>query len=147
MNFAHPLALLTIGFVVVVVGYWVVTHYFSEEAKQERRRRRSNTRVASTAKRPTVKFSVRRRRPAGEWGKIYRSTDPHSFPSGHAARAFMLAVLALGMGPLWFGLLLLLWSPLVSQARASMGVHYLSDIVAGMVFGLVLGGLVLSFVG
>ena len=94
----------------------------------------------------TVKFIVRRRRPAGEWGKIYRSTDPHSFPSGHAARAFMLAVLGLGMGPLWFGILLLLWAPLVSLARASMGVHYLSDIVAGMVFGLALGGVVLFFV-
>ena len=94
----------------------------------------------------TVKFSVRRRRPEGEWGKIYRSTDPHSFPSGHAARAFMLAVLALGLGPLWFGILLLVWAPLVALARASMGVHYLSDIVAGMVFGLVLGGVVLFFV-
>ena len=59
MNFTQLLALLTIGFVLVVVGYWVVAHYFSEEAKQERRRRRSNSRVASTAKRPTVKFSVR----------------------------------------------------------------------------------------
>ena len=27
-----------------------------------------------------VKFTVRRRRPAGEWGAIYRNTDPHSFP-------------------------------------------------------------------
>jgi len=95
----------------------------------------------------TVKFSVRRRRPEGEWGKIYRSTDPHSFPSGHAARAFMLAVLALGLGPLWFGILLLVWAPLVALARASMGVHYLSDVVAGMVFGLVLGGGVYYFVG
>ena len=31
-----------------------------------------------------VKFTVRRTRPEGEWGNIYRSTDPHSFPSGHA---------------------------------------------------------------
>jgi hypothetical protein len=59
MNFTHLLALLTIGLVAAVVCYWVVTHYFSEEAKQERRRRRSNSRVASTAKHPSVKFSVR----------------------------------------------------------------------------------------
>ena len=38
-----------------------------------------------------VKFSIRRRRPEGEWGNIYRNTDPHSFPSGHATRAFLLA--------------------------------------------------------
>ncbi|OQY80181.1 MAG: hypothetical protein B6D40_13515 [Anaerolineae bacterium UTCFX3] len=49
----------------------------------------------------TVKFTVRRRRPEGEWGGIYRNTDPHSFPSGHAARAFLIAVLA--GRPLCFG--------------------------------------------
>src|SRR6185436_872947 len=35
----------------------------------------------------SIKFLVRRQRPQGEWGGIYRNTDPHSFPSGHAARA------------------------------------------------------------
>lgn len=45
-----------------------------------------------------LKFSIRRRRPAGEWGGIYRRTDPHSFPSGHAARAFLLPMIALAWG-------------------------------------------------
>src|SRR5574342_1299023 len=27
-----------------------------------------------------IKFRVRRKRPEGEWGRIYRNTDPHSFP-------------------------------------------------------------------
>ncbi len=44
-----------------------------------------------------IKFTVRRQRPEGEWGQIYRRTDPHSFPSGHAARALMLALVALGL--------------------------------------------------
>lgn len=92
-----------------------------------------------------VKFTIRRKRPAGQWGEIYRSTDPHSFPSGHAARACLLAVLALGLGPAWFGILLAVWAPLVCLARVSMGVHYLSDVLAGMVFGTILGGLVLKF--
>lgn len=86
-----------------------------------------------------IKFTVRRRRPAGEWGAIYRNTDPHSFPSGHAARAIFLAVLALGLGPLWFGILLLVWAPLVALARVALGVHYLSDIVAGLFLGLLAG--------
>jgi undecaprenyl-diphosphatase len=90
-----------------------------------------------------VKFIIRRRRPEGEWGGIYRSTDPHSFPSGHAARACLLAVLAVGLGPAWFGILLAVWAPLVCLARVAMGVHYLSDVLAGMVFGALLGGLVL----
>jgi len=90
-----------------------------------------------------IKFTVRRRRPEGEWGNIYRATDPHSFPSGHAVRAVMLAVVLLGLGPLWLGLVLVIWAPLVGLARVAMGVHYLSDVVAGMVLGLVMGGVVL----
>jgi undecaprenyl-diphosphatase len=92
----------------------------------------------------TIKFTVRRQRPAGEWGGIYRRTDPHSFPSGHAARAALLAVLALGMGPAWFGLLLLFWAPLVVLARVAMGVHYLSDVLAGVAIGILFGVLALS---
>jgi membrane-associated phospholipid phosphatase len=91
-----------------------------------------------------IKFIVRRRRPEGEWGAVYRSTDPHSFPSGHAARSVLVAFLLLGMGPLWLAALLLVWAPLVSLARVSMGVHYVSDVIAGSVLGLlmalVLGG-------
>lgn len=91
----------------------------------------------------TVKLMVRRKRPEGEWGKFYRSTDPHSFPSGHAVRAMMLAVVVLGLGPLWFGLMLFIWAPLVGLARVAMGVHYLSDVLAGMVLGMVIGVAVL----
>ena len=89
-----------------------------------------------------IKFSVRRRRPEGEWGAVYRKSDPHSFPSGHAVRAVMLAVVAIGLGPGWLALLLSVWAPLVALARAAMGVHYLSDVLAGMVLGVVMGVLV-----
>ena len=90
-----------------------------------------------------IKFTIRRRRPEGEWGAIYRSSDPHSFPSGHAARALLIAVLALGMGPVWLAVLLCLWAPVVSLARVAMGVHYLSDVVAGGLLGAIAGGIVL----
>jgi membrane-associated phospholipid phosphatase len=90
-----------------------------------------------------IKFIVRRQRPEGEWGNVYRRTDPHSFPSGHAARAMMLAVIALGMGPTWLGLLLILWAPLVILSRVAMQVHYWSDVLAGGLLGLCIGLLVL----
>ncbi|OGO25722.1 MAG: hypothetical protein A2136_04960 [Chloroflexi bacterium RBG_16_54_11] len=93
-----------------------------------------------------VKLVVRRQRPVGEWGKFYRQTDPHSFPSGHAVRAMMLAVVVLGLGPAWLGLLLLAWAPFVGLARVAMGIHYLSDVVAGMVLGVVIGIAVLLIV-
>ena len=86
-----------------------------------------------------IKFTIRRRRPEGDWGAIYRNTDPHSFPSGHAARAAMLAVLAIGLGPAWFGWVVGLWAPLVSLARISTGMHYLSDVLAGILLGMVAG--------
>ena len=86
-----------------------------------------------------VKFSVRRSRPPGEWGAIYRNTDPHSFPSGHAARAAMLAAMAIGLGPVWFAGLILVWAPLVSLARIAMGLHYLSDVLAGLILGVMAG--------
>jgi undecaprenyl-diphosphatase len=83
-----------------------------------------------------IKFIVRRRRPEGEWGGIYRNTDPHSFPSGHAARAFLIAVIGSALGPTWLGILLWIWAPLVSLARVAMGVHYVSDVIAGALLGI-----------
>lgn len=84
-----------------------------------------------------IKFIVRRRRPEGEWGGIYRNTDPHSFPSGHAARAFFIAVIGSALGPDWLGVVLWVWAPLVALARVAMGVHYLSDVIAGTLLGIV----------
>jgi undecaprenyl-diphosphatase len=92
----------------------------------------------------SLKFIIRRKRPQGEWGAIYRNTDPHSFPSGHAARAFLIAVLGSGMGLGWLVLILWIWAPLVSLARVAMGVHYVSDIVAGFLIGLALGAIFLQ---
>jgi membrane-associated phospholipid phosphatase len=83
-----------------------------------------------------IKFRIKRKRPEGEWGKIYRLSDPHSFPSGHAARAFQIATIAAGLGPLGLALALWIWAPLVGLARVAMGVHYLSDIVAGALLGI-----------
>jgi membrane-associated phospholipid phosphatase len=84
-----------------------------------------------------IKFLVRRKRPEGEWGGIYRNTDPHSFPSGHAARSFLIAVVATALSPMWLALLLWIWAPIVSLARVAMGVHYVSDVVVGAMLGIV----------
>lgn len=59
MNFENPLLIALVVVSVVTVGLWIAGHYFSKEAKQDRRRRRNNARISSTAKRPTIKFSVR----------------------------------------------------------------------------------------
>lgn len=90
-----------------------------------------------------LKFTIRRRRPAGEWGRIYRKSDPHSFPSGHAARGAMLTVIALGLGPPWLAGLLLVWAPLMAISRVAMGLHYFSDVLVGVLVGVMMGLLIL----
>lgn len=93
-----------------------------------------------------LKFTIRRSRPEGEWGQIYRKTDPHSFPSGHAARGMLIGVVGIGLGPTWLGIILIIWGPLVGIARIAMGVHYVSDVVAGWIVGIIIGLLSLSFI-
>ena len=90
-----------------------------------------------------LKFLIRRQRPEGEWGSIYRRTDPHSFPSGHAARATMLAILVVGLGPAWLVPIMLVWAPLVTLSRVAMDLHYLSDALAGAVLGILVGAALL----
>lgn len=86
-----------------------------------------------------VKMLVRRRRPEGEWGAIYRRADPHSFPSGHAARAFLIVVLGIAFAPIGFIIAVAIWAPLVSLARVLMGLHYLSDVIVGALLGILWG--------
>jgi undecaprenyl-diphosphatase len=86
-----------------------------------------------------IKFSVKRPRPEGEWGQVYRSSDPHSFPSGHAARATMLTVIMLLSGYWLLGLGMFVWALLVQIARVGLGVHYFSDVIVGSLIGVVMG--------
>ncbi len=90
-----------------------------------------------------LKLAIRRQRPQGEWGSIYRTIDPHSFPSGHAARATLLAVLCVALGPAWLGWAVAIWAPLMALSRVVTGVHYLTDLLGGMLVGLVFGGITL----
>lgn len=89
-----------------------------------------------------LKFLIKRPRPEGEWGQIYRSTDPHSFPSGHAARAIMLTTIMLLSGYAWIGVGMLIWALMVDFARVGLGVHYFSDILVGTAIGIMMGVLV-----
>lgn len=90
-----------------------------------------------------IKSLFRRGRPVWEPDRPRPHTvrTPHSssFPSGHASAAFTAAVV-LGQGdPLWpvyYGI-----AATVSASRVYVKMHHASDVVAGIVLGVALGGL------
>jgi undecaprenyl-diphosphatase len=92
-----------------------------------------------------VKMLFRRQRPPGGSGMIYRKADPYSFPSGHAARATMLCIIAGQFGPLPAFIVILLWSPFMVVSRVGIGIHYVFDVIAGVFLGWVLTALLLQF--
>jgi undecaprenyl-diphosphatase len=83
-----------------------------------------------------VKTVFKRPRPAGRDGRIYRRYDPYSLPSGHAARAAMLAILSGALSPLPVFIVIMAWAPVMLVSRIAIGIHYVLDVVAGIALGI-----------
>lgn len=95
-----------------------------------------------------LKFWIDRPRPFITYDFIEKLSvgGSPSFPSGHTTDAFALAIVLAFMFRKWWVIVpLFLWAALVGYSRMHLGVHYPSDVGAGMVIGLLAGGL--SFVG
>ncbi|WP_066704415.1 phosphatase PAP2 family protein [Curvibacter delicatus] len=97
------------------------------------------------------KYEVQRLRPFVALGaelrvaaeQVQTIRPDSSFPSGHAANAFMLATLLTALlrprrWLLWFGL-----ATLVALSRVYLGLHYPGDVLAGAVLGAGLSGVLL----
>ena len=88
-------------------------------------------------------------------------TSGHSFPSGHAAGSMLVYGLALALvlrrwpggqllGPGWRGALLglgSLWIGAIAASRVLLGVHYASDVLAGLWWAALMLALALAVVG
>lgn len=69
----------------------------------------------------------------------------YGFISGHATNSFGLAVfLSFIFRYRWITIISLLWATLNSYTRIYLGVHFISDIVAGMIVGSLIGFLLYS---
>jgi len=88
-----------------------------------------------------VKRIFRRPRP-GTGQMLYGpGADQHSFPSGHGARVGVILVWAesLWPGAGWLAPLIGLW---LGWARVAMGIHYVGDVLVGVLLGWGVGRLV-----
>ena len=88
-----------------------------------------------------LKHSSRRKRPCEIephcWASIL-PPDKYSFPSGHSITAFAVAT-ALGMFYPQLLICLLTAAVLIAASRIILGMHFLSDVLAGIAIGVLLG--------
>lgn len=85
-----------------------------------------------------LKALIGRERPPVEFQLGHVSGD--SFPSGHAAGAAVVAVVvSLLCARWWARATVWIWALCVMTSRLYLGVHWLSDVVAGAVLGAVVG--------
>lgn len=87
-----------------------------------------------------TKSFVRRRRPTVTTSMEF-GPDKYSFPSGHASRAAFIVYFFMNIWPLHFIFFppLVAWSTSVCLSRVLKRKHYLLDIAAGVILGIVLG--------
>jgi undecaprenyl-diphosphatase len=87
-----------------------------------------------------VKRTVRRTRPSEQ---IQASVPPDrfSFPSGHTAAGFAMAIAMSGTTPAAVPPMLVL-ACVIGYARMYLGVHYPLDVAAGAAVGLLTGSIV-----
>lgn len=84
---------------------------------------------------------VNRKRPYESWQippLIPRDKTGHSFPSRHVFSIFLIATLWLSEN-LFIAVILLICSFVLATLRVFAGVHYLSDVLAGALLGMMCG--------
>lgn len=94
--------------------------------------------VVATGITEALKYTVKRPRPYVTYPDIQNKlveSDP-SFPSGHSSAAFAIATSLSLDYPEWYVIApSYLWASAVAYSRMDLGVHYPSDVLAGMVIG------------
>lgn len=93
-----------------------------------------------------LKNVIARTRPyliVGGLERLIEIQSDFSFPSGHSASSFAVAVVLFYYLPLKYGVLVLALAGLMAYSRLYLGVHYLSDVVAGIMIGTAIALLII----
>ncbi len=69
---------------------------------------------------------------------IIENQSDFSFPSGHSASSFAAGITFLRFLPKMFGIPAFILAVLISFSRLYVGVHYPSDVIAGVISGVLL---------
>ena len=96
-----------------------------------------------------LKKVFKRRRPydvVQSFAQIHSPSDEFSFPSGHTTAGFIMAFLVSHFFT-WATLPMYIWACLIGISRVILRVHFVSDIIAGMLLGTALAYLSLSMMG
>jgi membrane-associated phospholipid phosphatase len=93
----------------------------------------------------TLKNLITRDRPFKTYPEIEKLSEAgsSSFPSGHTLEAFAMAVaLSVTFRQRRIIIPIFTWAILVAYTRMALGVHYPSDVVAGLITGSLIGWLI-----
>ena len=77
--------------------------------------------------------------------RIIEAQSDYSFPSGHTANSIVAATVIFLMLPKKYSWTFLLLAILISISRLYVGVHYPTDVICGMLTGVIIACLVVSF--
>ncbi len=87
----------------------------------------------------TIKRIVGRVRPSEdlpEEEQIIRRPKYYSFPSGHSASSFSVVAVTMLRCPVWIIIPTAILASLIAFSRMYLRVHYMTDVVAGVILGL-----------
>lgn len=96
-----------------------------------------------------LKRSCKRRRPfhvVQALAPLLKPSDEFSFPSGHTTAAFMMAALVGVFFPAAL-LPMIVWASLIGLSRVMLRVHFISDVLAGIVLGTAIATVSLFVLG
>lgn len=96
--------------------------------------------ILSAADTYLMKELIARPRPFDAYPELFTARmqeSSYSFPSGHTTHAFNVATALVLEYPKWYiAVPSYLWATAVGFSRMNLGVHYPSDVAAGMVWGV-----------